>query len=157
MATTLVGMFDDLDAAQHARTRLTQAGISDSMIQLTAAQGAEGTASGSMPGTGKVDHRGFFARLFGLDEPDDDANLFAEGVRRGSSVVTVTLPDESLAESAIQILEETGAIDVDQRLDQWKTGGYQAYDEQAPGYTADQVAQERQTFNVMQEDLKVGT
>ena len=153
MAMTLVGMFDDAAQAEQARRELTLAGIAESDIQITRSdvQGASTDAS-----EGKRDHRGFFARLFGLDEPDDTTGHYAEAVRRGSSILTVQLQDDGQVDRITQLLENAGAEDIDRRVEAWRQQGYQGYDETAPVYSADQSGSERQTLKVVEEQLQVG-
>jgi uncharacterized protein (TIGR02271 family) len=152
MTTTLVGMFDKLDEAQEARRKLLQEGLSDSMVKLTSTNSA---ATHPLP-MEAGEHRGFFARLFGLDEPDEYSGHYAEAVRRGSSVVTVQLADGRSADRVRRILEDCGAIDVDQRVEQWKAGGYTGFDAAASPYGAAEAANDRHTLKVMEEELKVG-
>lgn len=152
MAITLVGIFDSIDEAQEARRQLLQEGIDESMVRLTSSD------QPSMQATTRTTehHRGFFARLFGLDEPDDTVGDYAEAVRRGSTVVSVKLADENRAGRVRSLLEESGAIDVDRRVEQWRAAGYTAFDPMAMPYTPSQALEERETFKVMKEELKVG-
>lgn len=150
MALTLIGIFDDANAANAARTQLTQAGIAPSAIQLK-----PGSTS-TMDTTEHEDHRGFFARLFGLDEPDEQSGHFGEVVRRGSTALTVRLADQSLCDRATEIMERAGAIDVDQRVAAWREQGYRGYDRNAGAFTPEQRAKERETLRVIQEEIKVG-
>jgi uncharacterized protein (TIGR02271 family) len=53
------------------------------------------------------------------------------------------------------VLSGAGAIDIDQRVTQWKSAGYTGYDAAAPVYSADEIAAERQRFNVVKEELEV--
>lgn len=151
MAITLVALFDSIAEAQQARQRLLQRGLGEDMVTLTSSEQTPAT-----PVRGKEDQRGFFARLFGMDEPDESVGHYAEAVRRGSTVLTANLPDENSADRIRMLLEESGAIDVDRRVQQWKETGYTGYDPNAAPYTADQMRQERETFKVMREDLKIG-
>jgi uncharacterized protein (TIGR02271 family) len=152
MAITLVGIFDSVADAQQARRLLLQEGLDESMVRLTSSD------QPSMQGAARTteDHRGFFARLFGLDEPDEHVGDYAEAVRRGSTVVSVELDDESQAGRVRSLLENSGAIDVDRRVEQWKAAGYTGYDPMSAPYTADQAQEERETFKVMKEELRVG-
>jgi uncharacterized protein (TIGR02271 family) len=152
MAITLVGIFDSVADAQDARRLLLQEGLDESMVRLTSSD----TASMQGGAVTTEDRRGFFARLFGLDEPDENVGHYAEAVRRGSTIVTVELDDESRASQIVSLLEESGAIDVDRRMEQWKASGYTGYDPTAAPYTADEAQEERETFKVMKEELRVG-
>ncbi len=157
MVGTLAGVFDDYDDAQKARDRLASAGFSREAIQITPERSSDGSGDAAWGGrtesTGGL--RGFFASLFGSDD-DESHGHYSEAVRRGSMVVTVNVQDESQIARATEILEDCGAIDVDERVERWKASGYTGYDPQAKPLTHDEIARERQTLEVMQEELKVG-
>ncbi len=157
MAGTLVGVFDDYDDAERARDRLASAGVSREAIQITPERSSWG--SGDATWGGRTERpgglRGFFASLFGTDD-DESPGHYSEAVRRGSLVVTVSVQDERQIAQATQIMEECGAIDVDERVERWKASGYTGYDETAKPLTRDEIARERQTLQVIQEELKVG-
>jgi uncharacterized protein (TIGR02271 family) len=156
MASTLAGVFDDFDDAERARERLISAGFAREAIQITPERSAWGTGDATYGGrTAKQGGlRGFFASLFGTD--DDSYGHYSEAVRRGSIVVAVNLDDESQIEPATDILEDSGAIDVDERVERWKAAGYTGYDEQAKPLTREEIARDRETLQVIQEELKVG-
>jgi len=151
MAITLVGIFDSFAEAQDARAQLLREGLDERMIRLTSNEQSSLQATKTTE-----DHRGFFARLFGLDEPDEHVGHYAEAVRRGSTVLTVDLADESRAGRISALLEQSGAIDVNRRMAQWKATGYAGHDPTAAPYTRDQAQKERETFRVMKEELQVG-
>jgi len=156
MASTLTGVFDDYDEAERARERLTSAGVRRDAIQITPERSAWGSGDATYGGRASQPGglRGFFASLFGTD--DESHEHYSEAVRRGSLVLTVDVDDESQIARATEILEESGAIDVDQRIETWKASGYTGYDEQAKPLTREEIARERETLQVMQEELKVG-
>ena len=151
MAITLLGLFDSYQDALNARQDLLQQGVDAGSVHL--ASGEASTRADTQRGE---DHRGFFARLFGLDEPDEHSGHYAEAVRRGSTVLTVDLSDESQLERTRMLLEQAGARDVNRRVEQWKASGYTGYDPSAAPYTGEQAQQERETFKVMKEELQVG-
>ena len=156
MAGTLAGVFDDYDDAEKAREQLAAAGFGRETIQITPERSAWGSGDATYGGrANKGGLRGFFASLFGSDD-DETHEHYSEAVRRGSMVVTVTVQDESQIGRATEILEDCGAIDVDERVEHWKAAGYTGYDEQAKPLTRDEIDRERQTLEVMQEELKVG-
>ena len=45
-------------------------------------------------------------------------------MRRGNAVLSVTLANEARADEISELLEECGAVDVDERAEQWKASGY---------------------------------
>jgi len=150
MALTLVGIFDSIVQAQDARVELLNEGLEEGQVRLTSG------GSSLKARRAEEDHRGFFARLFGFDEPDEYVGHYAEAVRRGSAVVTVDLDDDTMVDRVRSLLERNGAIDIDRRVEQWNARGYRGYEETAEPYTDDQIREERETLKVMQEELKVG-
>lgn len=74
-----------------------------------------------------------------------DAHVYAEGVRRGGSLVTARV-DEALAPTARQILGDDRTVDVRARGQAYRQDGWTRFDADAPAYTADQVSRERTRF-----------
>lgn len=155
MATTLVGLFDSLADAERARARLLQeGGLEAGAIHVT---NNESLATRASSDTGE--HRGFFARLFGLGETDTTADTYAEAVRRGHAMLTVTLPDGQDTSRIESLLESAGAIDVDERAQSWEATGVRS---SARSAVADErLAEQRlsgkgDTLKVVQEELAVG-
>ena len=71
--------------------------------------------------------------------------MYSEGVRRGSSLVTVTT-DDARAAKAESILNAHKPVDVRQRREAYVAGGWSQYDPNAKGYTADEIRKERETY-----------
>jgi hypothetical protein len=55
---------------------------------------------------------------------DDQAEFYAEGVRRGGALVTVHGVDEQRETEARKILDRSGAIEVEQLADEWRSTGW---------------------------------
>ncbi|MER2268384.1 hypothetical protein [Methylobacterium oxalidis] len=68
---------------------------------------------------------GLTGGLVGAGVSETDAHTYAEGVRRGGTLVTVRA-DEAHAASAMDILEQHGSVDVDERARNWKSEGWAA-------------------------------
>lgn len=156
MATTLVAMFDDAAQAEQAKRELALAGIQEDRVQVTRSGEGAGSASSASSTQDKPDHRGFFARLFGLDQPDEHSGNYAEAVRRGSSILTVQVEDDSQVTRISQLLERAGAEDIDRRVEAWKQQGYTGYDASAPQPSTARAGDDRQTLKVVEENLQVG-
>jgi uncharacterized protein (TIGR02271 family) len=161
MASTIVGVFDEYTSAREASERLQAMGIGLEDVQITATSdsGSGATTSSELPA--RQEHkggiRGFFASLFGSeDESGESSGHFAEAVRRGSSVLTVNLADDSRIDAVSDVLEDCGAIDIDERVAQWKASGYTGHDETGQAYGSEEALRERQKLQVVQEDLEVG-
>ena len=143
MSITLAGVFDSDTEAQTACRRLEATGIAQISIHVTA---------DSTPGKPE-DRRGFFQKLFGIGDNDNSSYHYSEAVRRGNSVVTVDLADESRVDEVCDILEDAGAVDVDERVEQWRASGY------APpvGDRPMERPEEDRTLKAVEEQLNVGT
>lgn len=150
MSVTLVGVFEEYNQAEAAQRKLEEAGIGRQTMQLTRGQtgadaGADRTDSDEKPGAISR----FFSNLFGSGDSHDAAH-YSEAVRRGNPVLTVDLADEKRIDEVSRIMEGCGAVDVDERVEQWKSTGY------SPGIADSQVAGGSQRMDAVQEDLKVG-
>jgi len=88
---------------------------------------------------------GVIGGLTGLGVPDEDANYYAEGVRRGGTLVTASVPDEHV-QTAVAILDRSGAVDIDQRGAQLRSSGYTGFNPQAQPLTHEEILRERQTY-----------
>ncbi|WP_375456129.1 hypothetical protein [uncultured Methylobacterium sp.] len=66
---------------------------------------------------------GLAGSLTGAGVSETDAHAYAEGVRRGGTLLTVRA-DETRAETAMGILEEHGALDLDERAQGWERDGW---------------------------------
>jgi len=167
---SVIGVFDDRSAAQGVVTELVNSGFDRSSIEINSHDSyASDAARGNTGLSGEVqDHSGggiagFFRRLFGDDDRDEYGHI-AEAVRRGSTVVCVST-DERNADRAADILDNAGAIDVDERAESWKQRGYSGFDDSAAPLTRDEISRDRQHYQqnksdrsipVVQEELQIG-
>ena len=111
---------------------------------LAAALGAAtGGAIGAVAGAATG---GLVASLVDLGVPDDEAETYAEHVRRGGALVSVTVPDENMVAKATEILRRYNPIDVDRRATQWKQKGWTGFDHMAEPYTAVDLADEHKHY-----------
>lgn len=85
---------------------------------------------------------GLIGGLTGAGISEDDAHVYAEGIRRGGSLVTarVSEADKSRLEA---LLDRQGSIDVRARGQAYRSAGWKTFDEKSPPYTPDQVKQDR--------------
>jgi quercetin dioxygenase-like cupin family protein/uncharacterized membrane protein len=65
---------------------------------------------------------GLIGALTDLGVPEDEARSYAEGVRRGGTVLTVKVADE-LAGKADDIMRSHRAVDINERVTQWHRNG----------------------------------
>ena len=107
-------------------------------LVATAAGAATGAVVGGAAG-------GLVGSLTGAGVPEHDAHFYAEGVRRGGTLVTARA-DDARASAAREILQRYKSVDPAVRGAVYREGGWTSFDENAPAYTADQVAAERSRY-----------
>ncbi|HYF59374.1 MAG TPA: YsnF/AvaK domain-containing protein [Burkholderiaceae bacterium] len=127
MTHTLVAMFDDRAGAERAREKLISLGFDHDDLTLQAADGA--SAGGTTTTTTSSSHHeggigGWFRSLFGLDDDDETVRMHGEAYRRGATMLSVDARDEVQADRAADVLNECGAIDLDDRANQWRSEGW---------------------------------
>jgi hypothetical protein len=108
-------------------------------LAATAAGAAGGAAVGGAGG-------GLIGAMIGNGVPEEDAHLYAEGVRRGGTLVTVHAEDH-LATTVETILAQHDRVDTVGRRSAYQEAGWSRFDEHAPVYDADQVAREQRMRN----------
>ena len=172
MATTLVGIFDDYAAAQKAVQSLTQAGVKQGDVSIARNEPAGkgyttyGGANSTDYTTGKSvgnNVANFFDSIFGTDINEDERGIYSESVRRGSTIVVVHADDANV-ECLTEVLNSSGAIDINRRASQYRASGYKQYDAKAPLYNSEQTSKEFQNFAgqgevalpVIEEQLNIG-
>jgi hypothetical protein len=84
---------------------------------------------------------GLLGGLTGAGVSPEHAQVYAEGVRRGGTLVTARVPDD-LATSARAILTR-GAVDPDLRRTNYEQAGWTGFDPSAPAYSSSEIEQER--------------
>jgi uncharacterized membrane protein len=77
--------------------------------------------------------------------PEQDAKYYAEGVRRGDVLLTVRT-DDMHSESVCDVLDRHNAIDVEDRVQSWRSRGWNGWNDTAKPYTSDELRQERSYY-----------
>lgn len=108
----------------------------------TTATGSTGYTS-STTGTGSG---GMLTRLAGWGVPNQDAQVYAEGVRRGGSLLKVRL-DEDDVDRAMEVLERGNVVDVEERGSAYRESGWTGYDETADYYDDRSAEEERLRYS----------
>ncbi len=136
MAQTVIGMFDNSSEAQQAVEKLVSSGISRDKIDVTD-QSSSSSSSGSTGSSYSSDSTSsttrdrdddhddnaitrFFKNLFGDD--DDDADKYSKVASRAKCIVTVHANSSDEAEDAADILDDNGAVDVNERASEYGHG-----------------------------------
>jgi hypothetical protein len=89
-------------------------------LASTLAVGAAGAVAGGAVG-------GIVGVLSAAGTPEEDANLYAESIRRGDSLVTVRVPDDRVLE-AERILADYPSIDATSLADAYRGAGWERFD-----------------------------
>ena len=124
----LTAMYDTRGAAESARDQLAGIGIAHDAISIHGTDG--GPAASSETAT---EEQGFWASLANLFMPDEDRQTYAEGLKRGSYMLSARVPDE-LEEAAADILEGSEPIDLDERSASWRQNGWAGYEAGTSSY-----------------------
>ncbi len=117
--STLTAFFDTRSDAESAVERLKDAGVSDARLMA----GYE--ADAEKANVAADDRGGFFDALKDWFFPDEDRSVYAEGLRRGGFLVSASV-DDATYDTAHDILDDHGAIDMDERADLWREDGWTA-------------------------------
>src|SRR5829696_5814727 len=120
----ITAFFDSRTDAEEAVRRLHGAGVSRDSIQFVpgSERDADQTASGDTNSLGDASV-GFWDSLRDLFLPDEDRATYAEGLRRGGYLVSVSASDAEY-ERVLDILDDEGTIDIDERADSWRSEGW---------------------------------
>jgi len=99
---------------------------------------------------------GVIGALTGLGIPHNEAGYYAEGIRRGSTLVSVTTEDRR-ADEAMALFNRHNPVDIDERSSHYTSTGYSGYNENAPHYTPEQITAERNTYSTARSTPAMGT
>ena len=102
-------------------------------LAATAAGAAAGGAAG-----------GILGALTQAGTSEEDARVYAEGVRRGGTLVSARVPDAD--RSRLEGTLDHSAVNIGERGAAWRKSGWQTFDANAAPYSADQVCKERDLY-----------
>jgi hypothetical protein len=100
------------------------------------AAAATGAATGAVVGGAAG---GILGALKDAGVKDEDAHVYAEGVRRGGALVSVRA-NGARADEAQAILDRSGGVDASARGQVYRQEGWTRFDETAPNASADPLA-----------------
>lgn len=89
---------------------------------------------------------GLLGALTDLGVPEEEAEYYAEGIRRGGTLVSVKVADEAAAERAAEIMDRYDPIDIEERAAHWREAGWTGWDPEARPYTAEDVRRETERY-----------
>lgn len=70
---------------------------------------------------------GIVGALVDLGIPDEEANLYAEGLHRGDILVIAQVPDAS-ANAVTRIMDRSGLVDIRKQADTWRASGWKTFE-----------------------------
>lgn len=122
MNKTVIGAFENNSEALQAKEELLAAGFSEQCMSLHYGTPPEEDHPNHNPGFMQA-IRSLFT--WDLDEYRDEsyADHYAEAVRRGHAVLTATV-DDSEVEMVCDLMDDAGALDIDEMVTEWRSQGY---------------------------------
>ncbi len=102
-------------------------------LAATAVGAAAGAATGGLVGA-----------LTESGVSKEDAPLYAEGVRRGGTLVSARVPDAD--RSRLDAILNTSAVNLRDRSTAWQKSGWKTFDPASKPYGADEVRRERELY-----------
>jgi stress response protein YsnF len=155
MTKIAVALYDDEAVAREVVSELRDAGVAESEISVVShatTQGGAG-ATGYSASEGPLGRAGLSGNLLDnlidLGVPRDEAEVYAEGTRRGGSLVLVRANDAQ-ADEAAAIMERRQFVDYESRSAAWRAEGWTGYEASAAPYTSDEIAAERQRYATLE-------
>ena len=123
MTQTITAVYDNRADAERAVEKLVAAGISRSSTRIVAGNETASTTSYDYD----RDDKGFWASLKEMFGGDEDRSTYTESLNRGGTLLTATVEDGHV-ESAMDIMEEHGSVDLDERESTWRKEGWTGHD-----------------------------
>jgi hypothetical protein len=128
-------------------------------IGATAATAASLVTMLAIPGVGAIVGAGWLAAMLGsmaiggvtggllgaltnAGLSEEDAQILAEGVRRGGTLIAARVPQTEVPRVAAMM--NRSAVNLEDRRDLYRRSGWQSFDPNGVPYTADQVRSERE-------------
>ena len=107
-------------------------------LAATAVGVGVGAAAGAATG-------GIVDALKNAGHSDEEANFYAEGIRRGGTLVSAKVPADRIADAEV-VLRRHKAVDRQVRSDLYRRGGWSRFDVAAPAYSPEEIERERATY-----------
>jgi uncharacterized protein (TIGR02271 family) len=128
MAKTLVALYDTFTDAEHVVQELNADGFARNEMHLALDHTKNRTAHpSSVEWDSAYEGANLLDTLVDLGVPYDEAQAYAEGVRRGGALVVVESSDDR-AERGMEILRRLHPVDIHARTAQWRHEGWTGYD-----------------------------
>ena len=112
--------------------------IAGGWLLATAVGALAGAAVGGAAG-------GLLGALANAGVPEEEAHIYAEGVRRGGTLVSVRA-DDARADTVAAILRNSAGVDIDSRRRDYLAEGWNGFSEESPAYTEEQIRDYRTAY-----------
>lgn len=99
---------------------------------------------------------GITGALVNAGVPEERAGEYAEGVRRGGTLLVVETTQPAVAR-AEEIMLAHGSIDIEERVKTWRDAGWTGFDERAEPFTPEGIEAERARHRVGRYDKPTGS
>ena len=119
MSRTITALFDNRSDADAAKARLQEANVDVSGLSI-ADQSSQGY---NATGYSTHEDKGIWASIKGAFLPDEDRHHYEEGVRRGGYLLSGEVKDDE-ADEAVRILDNASSVDIDGRVNDWRSSGW---------------------------------
>ncbi len=90
---------------------------------------------------------GIIGALTNAGVSKEEADVYAEGVRRGGTLVSANVPDDQAA-TVESILDRLGHVQISERRSAYQNAGWTHFDENAAPYTDEEAAAERDAWTL---------
>lgn len=97
-----------------------------------------GAAAGAATG-------GVVAALVDFGIPEEEAHVYAEGLRRGGTMISLMVDDE-YTNRAEEIMNRYNPIDLDHRATSWRESGWTGFSSEDAPLTSDKIESERSVY-----------
>jgi uncharacterized protein (TIGR02271 family) len=135
----VTAFFDDRSSAEIAMSELSTFGLSADRMRLV-----PGNNDGDVEDDEQTSSGGFLEALKDMFMPDGDRQAYAEGLNRGGYLLTVTA-DQDNYEQVLEILDEEGTVDMNERESSWRSEGWNGNDQSADTPAASSSSNSRET------------
>jgi hypothetical protein len=110
-------------------------------LAATAAGAVAGAVAGGAAG-------GIIGSLVSAGVPEEHAHVYAEGVRRGGSIVVAKV-DEAKVDEASAILKRSNLVDPVERRRTYEQDGWSRFDDTRDPYSHDEIAAEQRRYQTL--------
>ena len=146
----ITAFFDDRGSAESAMNELTALGIPTERMRLV-----EGRQDGEREDDqSDREGGGFWEALKDMFMPDEDRNAYAQGLEQGGYLLSVAA-DQNNYQQIIDVLDDEGTVDMDERETAWRSEGWSAPDRSTAAEDGG-LTNDNEVIPIAEERLRVG-